>query len=276
MIKLIASDIDGTLVKEGSHEIDPAYFDVIRDLKAEGIRFCACSGRQFASMAELFGPVADDIFFISENGTLFRTKDKILKSWTIDPEFYCPIIRRLREIEGVGVGLEDADFCYVEAADDSRIMRLLRDEYHYAVKKVDDLTAVPSENILKITIHHPDVEKACKGLDQTPGAEHLSFTTSGAEWIDITAREAGKGEAFALLQEYLGIGIEETVYFGDNMNDLSAFHEAGVAATVANARQELHDAADIVERSYSDLGVLRELRHILDLARRVKAEADLS
>ena len=45
MIRLIASDIDGTLVPEGSHVIDPAYYDVIRELKAEGITFCACSGR---------------------------------------------------------------------------------------------------------------------------------------------------------------------------------------------------------------------------------------
>ena len=40
MIKLIASDIDGTLVKEGSHEISPEYFEVIEELKDVGIRFC--------------------------------------------------------------------------------------------------------------------------------------------------------------------------------------------------------------------------------------------
>ena len=49
MIKLIASDIDGTLVPEGSHEISPEYFKVIEDLREIGIRFCACSGRQYPS-----------------------------------------------------------------------------------------------------------------------------------------------------------------------------------------------------------------------------------
>ena len=93
------------------------------------------------------------------------------------------------------------------------------------------------------------------------------MTVSGAKWLDITAREAGKGEAYALLQEYLGIGQAETVYFGDNLNDLSAFHETGVAVTVANARSELKEAADVVERSYSKMGVLRELRNILGHAR---------
>jgi hydroxymethylpyrimidine pyrophosphatase-like HAD family hydrolase len=62
------------------------------------------------------------------------------------------------------------------------------------------------------------------------------------------------------------------VYFGDNLNDLSAFHQAGISATVANARSEMQDAADIIESSFSDLGVLKELRHILDLRKKFEAE----
>ena len=89
------------------------------------------------------------------------------------------------------------------------------------------------------------------------------MTVSGANWLDIMAGEAGKGEAFALLQALLDVKQEETVYFGDNLNDLSAFRETGVAVTVASARKEMKDAADIVERSVSQLGVLRELRNIL-------------
>ena len=73
MIRLIASDIDGTLVRESSHHINPEYFEVIRALKAKGIRFCACSGRQYKSILELFKPVADDIYFIAENGAYCLT-----------------------------------------------------------------------------------------------------------------------------------------------------------------------------------------------------------
>ena len=92
MIKLIASDIDGTLVEESSHKINPEYFKVIEDLKEVGIRFCACSGRQYASMLDIFSPIADDIFFISGNGTVVRTKEEILHCWTLDQEIILPII----------------------------------------------------------------------------------------------------------------------------------------------------------------------------------------
>ena len=270
MIKLIASDIDGTLVKEGSHIIDPAYYDIIRELKEAGITFCACSGRQYHSMLELFKPVADDIYFIASNGTMIRTTDRILHSWKIDPSLYLPIIERLRTIEGSEIVVEGPDVSWIEGSE-TPVTRLMRDNYRYAVENVPDLAAVPTDNIIKVSLHHPNAEEATRGLDQSSRARNLSLTISGAEWLDITSKEAGKGEAFALLQEYLGIGIEETVYFGDNLNDLSAFHEAGVAATVANARSEMHDAADIIERSYSDLGVLKELRHILDLHKKFEA-----
>ena len=236
MIKLIASDIDGTLVKEGSHVIDPAYYDVIRELKEAGITFCACSGRQYQSMLKLFRPVAG-----------------------------------LRTIEGSEIVVEGPDVSWIEGFD-TPVTRLMRDQYRYAVENVADLAAIPTDNIIKISLHHPNVEKATKGLDQSSRAKNLSLTISGAEWLDITAKEAGKGEAFALLQEYLGIGQEETVYFGDNLNDLSAFHQAGISATVANARSEMQDAADIIESSFSDLGVLKELRHILDLRKKFEAE----
>ena len=49
MIKLIASDIDGTLVKDGTLAIDREYMEVIGRLIDKGIVFVACSGRQYRS-----------------------------------------------------------------------------------------------------------------------------------------------------------------------------------------------------------------------------------
>ena len=49
MIKLIATDIDGTLVKDGTLMINPEYMTVIEQLTQKGILFVVCSGRQFSS-----------------------------------------------------------------------------------------------------------------------------------------------------------------------------------------------------------------------------------
>ena len=274
MIKLIASDIDGTLVPEGSHVISPEYFKVIEDLREIGIRFCACSGRQYPSMLDLFRPIADDIFFISGNGTVLRTSDKVLHTWPLDKDLVLQLIEAVRGIEGANFVVENPDRSFMDCGEDSDFMKMLRDGYHYDVENVDDVTKIPLDNIVKVSIYCDDVEPRTEELRNDPRFAKMNMLISGAKWLDVTAIEAGKGEAYALLQEYLGIGIEETVYFGDNLNDLSAFRETGVALTVANARRELKDAADIVERSFSKMGVLRELRNILGHARDYLAAND--
>jgi len=274
MIKLIASDIDGTLVPEGAHTISPEYFKVIRDLKSVGIRFCACSGRQYQSMLDLFEPVSNIICFIAENGTIIRTKNKIIHYWKIEDEILLPLIEEVRKIDGASISVETLDTAYIDEGEDSDFMHLMRDEYHYAVENVEDLSKLPLNNVIKLAILHPNVEEATQKLRNDPRFSHLGMLISGEKWLDIMAREAGKGEAFALLQALLGVEQEETVYFGDNLNDLSAFKETGVAVTVANARKELKDAADIIERSYSKQGVLRELRNILGHARDYIASLD--
>ena len=267
MIKLIASDIDGTLVTEGGHEISPEYFRVIEELADVGITFCACSGRQYQSMLDLFRPVADIMYFIAENGTILRTTNTVFLSWKIEEDLVIPIIEAVRKIEGASMSIETLNMSYIEDGEDSDFMQMMREEYHYTVENVDDLTKLPMDNVVKIAILHPDIENVTREIRHDPRNKHLNMLISGAKWLDITPREAGKGEAFALLQEVLGIKREETVYFGDNLNDLSAFQETGVAVTVSNARRELKDAADIVERSFSKGGVLRELRNILGHAR---------
>lgn len=62
MIKLIASDIDGTLVKDGTLAIDREYMKVIGRLIDKGIVFVACSGRQYRSERKLFTLSQTDCF----------------------------------------------------------------------------------------------------------------------------------------------------------------------------------------------------------------------
>ena len=50
MIKLIATDIDGTLVADGTLDLNPEYYDVIKELKRRGTIVLAASGRQRASI----------------------------------------------------------------------------------------------------------------------------------------------------------------------------------------------------------------------------------
>ena len=62
MIKLIVSDVDGTLVPDGSSKINPEVFDTILKLREKGIQFAIASGRPWASVEHAFEPVKRKIF----------------------------------------------------------------------------------------------------------------------------------------------------------------------------------------------------------------------
>ena len=79
MVKLIASDIDGTLLPKGQKTIDEDTLRVVSEILDNGIEFCAISGRPRNSVMNLFAPVADRIWVISDNGTILWEKGRTNK-----------------------------------------------------------------------------------------------------------------------------------------------------------------------------------------------------
>ena len=77
MIKLIASDVDGTLIQDSTPDLYPEMVETIRSLKEKGILFCAASGRQYPSLRNVFREVADEIAYIAENGAHSVTETKL-------------------------------------------------------------------------------------------------------------------------------------------------------------------------------------------------------
>ena len=63
MIKLIATDIDGTLVRDGENVLNSEYYAEVLRLRGKGIQFVAASGRQWHSIERIFDPVKEKIFY---------------------------------------------------------------------------------------------------------------------------------------------------------------------------------------------------------------------
>lgn len=76
MIKLIVSDIDGTLVPEGNTDLNPEYLEVIKKLTEKGIVFAAASGRHASSINAVFQPVSERIYYVSDNGACIEKNGK--------------------------------------------------------------------------------------------------------------------------------------------------------------------------------------------------------
>ena len=117
MIKLIASDLDGTLLKEGTMDINPEIYDIIRKLKAKGIVFAAVSGREYDSIERVFAPVKDDIYFIAGNGGIISYQGEIIEKMAIPADILKEVVEYVRAQEGASFMTAGSAQAYVERAD---------------------------------------------------------------------------------------------------------------------------------------------------------------
>ena len=89
MIKLIATDIDGTLVKDGTLMINPEYMTVIEQANPEReFLFVVCSGRQFQVKRNSLPQSKTNWLYISDGGTVVRTPNEILKTYPMSDELW--------------------------------------------------------------------------------------------------------------------------------------------------------------------------------------------
>lgn len=263
MIKLIVSDVDGTLVEDGGNYIKPRFFEVVHELKKRGIVFVACSGRGITSLKNIFKPVKDDIILCGENGGYIKCREHIVYQNFIDEDDVKELIYESRNMEEIVTCLCTPDVMYIERAGINEF-NWLNEGYEIKAELVEDLFTVNLKNVIKFSILDKiGVGKNSGILLNKKWREKMFVTEAGMEWLDITNKDVNKGKAVSEIQRYLGIKKEETVIFGDNHNDIPMFSFAKYGFAVKNAREEVIDVADYITDSNKDDGVLNILEKIL-------------
>ena len=86
MIRMVITDIDGTLVKDGSRTLPPELVKTIGGLLDRGVYFVAASGRSKVSMERLFGPLKERIYYAACNGTLMGSSQKLPVRRNVSPK----------------------------------------------------------------------------------------------------------------------------------------------------------------------------------------------
>lgn len=257
MIKLIVSDVDGTLVPEGTNDINPELFTLIRRLKAQGVYFTVASGRHKCSIEKLFAPVREDIFYITSNGAYIGTcREKLAVSSL--PENVCQqLFSDFAALNPYPFVAESADAAYT-VCPDPEFTRILTEDYGYNMTRcssTDDF----GDDIIKFSLYHPEnVLNFDKELLKNWN-KICKCSVSGTHWIDFIPQEANKGSALARLQESLGITIQETIAFGDQANDIEMLKQAYFSHAMGNAGCTVKNAARFTCDSVENGGVLKVL-----------------
>ena len=261
LIRLIASDMDGTLLDEHS-EVPPETYDLILALREKGVHFAASSGRRFDRLCQFFAPVRDKMDFVAANGAQVYVDGEL-----VDREVFSHLgIRRLAKTVGKFESLHMALF------DDEKSF-LLDDEDKF-VREIDkDLPNAeriwylpgPDVSILKISIYCEDghVMDYAYALSRELGDEFL-FAPSGTHRIDALQRGVNKATGIEQVMAHHGITRDEVMAFGDSMNDYEIIRFVGTGCAMANGRPALKAVANRVIGYNYDQAVQGEMRKLLE------------
>lgn len=262
MIRVIASDMDGTLLDENA-QVPPETFELIRALAAHGVRFVVSSGRRYETLRWMFEPVVDEMDFVASLGTVVYADGKLL-----DREVFSTIsVQRLYET----CSLFD---CLHLAVYDEGHAYLLNDQSAYVRELDKDLPDAqcvfdppsPDVSIVKASVccDRPDQIMDMAYVLERELSDWFTFLPSGSRWIDVAPRHVSKATGLAQVLRYWGIDREDVLAFGDSMNDYAMLRYVGHPVVMENARYGVKQIAQRVIGPNTEQAVQREMRAILE------------
>jgi len=265
---LWVSDIDGTLLNE-QRETSSATRQAIRRRLELGDRFILCSSRPPASMRSIEAEFSEqpDHLVAFNGGLVLDPDDQPILDVSIETD-------SVEEIVALGVdsGLHVSVYCGDDwwASHDDR----------WSARESRNTRVSPSE----IGNGHPRPGRLgrahkvmCMGdpaaideiADRVDSDPEVDGYRAKDTYLEIASASTSKGYALEFLLERFAIKASESVFFGDNFNDIPAMQVAGMSVAVGNARPAVLDAADHVTGSNWDDGVatflLRPAAHEEDL-----------
>lgn len=270
-IRMVVSDLDQTLL-DSDATLSEENLASIRAAESKGIFVTVCSGRIFTMMEayartlDIQGPV------ITTNGAAIvdgktgklisthpiphdvavkildyaRERDYDYSALTGQVSYFSPNSLRIKRFER-----------YNEIAIDCGIEGMCLE--YFSGRSYTD---IPDE-ILKLLLYQipeDDFASVTAFLDSIP---EINFTSSDEGLLDIMAAGTNKGTAVAEVRRMLGLEKEQVCVFGDYINDLSMFDEAGLTVAVANAHEDLKSRALYVTDTNDHAGVARALEALI-------------
>ena len=261
MYRLCIFDLDGTLLNS-KKELSPEFYDVFEELKKRNILFAAASGRQYYTLAKEFNDIKEDMLFIAENGTFVVYKGEELIVNSLDINIARELIKVGRTIDNAYVILCGKNAAYIESRDKRLVEQT--EKYYARYEIVSDLTTI-EDDILKVTIcdFSGSENNSNKYFDDY--RDKAQICVSGEIWLDMTAKGINKGLAIKEVQDKLNIKFEETMVFGDYLNDLEMMDSAYHSYAMENAHDDLKKAARFITKSNDESGVVHAIKNILSI-----------
>lgn len=263
MIRLIASDLDGTLMEEGGRFLyQEDYNRILRELTEEfKILFVPASGRSTDVIESMF-PMVEKKVILSDNGAVISRDHQVICSESIDPDRLAIFLKELEKTdpEDLHLMFREQDQTVV-LRDDPSFFQIIRDGVDPEVQMADSLEQL-SRDIIRLTVYDEKGVSARFHQIDPVWKDEFGILISGRCWMDVIPRGCSKGKALRKIQTMNRISPEETLVFGDGFNDLSMFEQAGISYACQSSPEAVRSRADRTFRPWQEKGVLRELEHL--------------
>ena len=294
MIKLIASDMDGTLLNH-NHKIPKENVKLINFAKNQGIEFVVATGRAYYEALPALNEENINCDVISFNGGIVYDKNgniisitpmlpkdlyytiEILKSFDISYQLYTKNTIYTTSIEtDINAYIDlirsngyepDVEHLRAEA------QQKLEVGYITEVENIElylNEKENPPIKIIAISNDISKLENAAKLLSENTS---ISVTSSGANNIEIMHKNATKGTALKEIAKIYGINLENAVAIGDNLNDQAMLDIVGYSVAMKNGNIKLKEQAKYVtEKTNSEGGVADTIFKLIEQNNKIKED----
>lgn len=261
-IKLIVSDIDGTLIDD-NQRLPEDFSKLMAKLEERDIIFVAASGRGIASIERKLNYKSDNLYLISDNGGILKHQDEIHFQNSFTDKELNEIINVIRDCKETTISASMANSSRVELypKHDPKFL----EEFNAKYEVVDDITDSDSE-FVKISLRsdfHTTENYNKPSLQALKKKFHLVRTAP--EFINIMKMDTNKGNALEYLLELLNIDKEKTIGFGDFLNDIHMLEVVGKSYVMCDGHEDVIAMADEVISSNNHNSVIETIVDLLDI-----------
>ena len=285
MIKLIASDMDGTLLNS-DHKIPKENIELIKFAQKNGIQFVVATGRAYYEALPALNDESIKCDVISFNGgiiydkngniiniTPMKLKDlyytiEILKSLEISYQLYTKNTIYTNSIETDITAYIDLIRANGEEPNELHLRQEARNRLALGyITEVDNIELyLNQENnpAIKVIGISNDLEKLKHATELLSGNDNISVTSSGANNVEIMDKKATKGEALKIVADIHDINLKNVIAIGDNLNDQAMLDIVEYSIAMKNGNKDLQKTSKfITEKTNSEGGVADSVMKLL-------------
>lgn len=251
MIKLVATDIDGTiLIPEGN--FTSSVKNCVKDLCKKGIKVVLVTGRMNAAAVRIAQDLGLDTPVVSYQGGLVVHNGKKLYERYLTEEQADRVLKWAKQ-ENIHINLYNDDILYseTECYEVQRYCNNLHTEHtvksfcEIKKDKVNKLLAIDYSNPERINQYEKELPKLFPDL---------YIVKSTPYFLEFSNPEASKKCAVEFLQKYWNLNKDEILTIGDQNNDIALLQAGGVKVAMGNATEELKNEANYITDSVFEDG----------------------